>query len=61
MGGIWWIYGGLKGADPAWVQVPGRTVIQDAGDLYQAGVLETVLLDGRLCQPTSMKWYSTVS
>ncbi|MGA1219973.1 MAG: hypothetical protein ACO3XP_04950, partial [Ilumatobacteraceae bacterium] len=44
MGGIWWIYGiGLKGADPSWVQVPGRTVIQDAGDLYQAGVLENRL------------------
>jgi hypothetical protein len=44
MGGIWWIYGiGLKGADPSWVQVPGRTVIQDAGDLYQAGVLENKL------------------
>jgi len=45
MGGIWWIYGiGLKGADPSWVQVPGRTVIQDAGDLYQAGVLENRLV-----------------
>jgi len=44
MGGIWWFYGiGLKGADPSWVQVPGRTVIQDAGDLYQAGVLENKL------------------
>jgi len=44
MGGIWWIYGiGLKGADPSWVQVPGRTVIQDASDLYQAGVLENRL------------------
>ena len=44
MGGIWWIYGiGLKGADPSWVQVPGRTVIQDADDLYQAGVLENRL------------------
>ena len=44
MGGIWWVYGiGLKGADPSWVQVPGRTVIQDAGDLYQSGVLENRL------------------
>lgn len=41
MGSIWWIYGiGLKGADPTWVQVPGRTVIQQPEALYQAGVFE---------------------
>lgn len=44
MGSIWWIYGiGLKGADPTWVQVPGRTVIQEPDALYQAGVLENKL------------------
>ncbi|MEK9837928.1 MAG: hypothetical protein ACPHO9_06585 [Ilumatobacteraceae bacterium] len=41
MGAIWWIYGiGLKGEDPSWHQVPGRTVIQDPKGLYQAGVFE---------------------
>ena len=44
MGSSWWIYGiGLKGADPTWVQVPGRTVIQEPDALYQAGVLENKL------------------
>ena len=38
---IWWIYGiGLKGEDPSWRQVPGRTVIQDTEALHQAGVFE---------------------
>jgi hypothetical protein len=41
MGAIWWIYGiGLKGEDPSWRQVPGRTVIQDTEALHQAGVFE---------------------
>lgn len=41
MGAIWWIYGiGLKGEDPSWRQVPGRTVIQDTAALHQAGVFE---------------------
>jgi hypothetical protein len=41
MGAIWWIYGiGLKGEDPSWRQVPGRTVIQETDLLHQAGVLE---------------------
>lgn len=41
MGAIWWIYGiGLKGEDPTWVQVPGRTVIQEPDALYQAGVFD---------------------
>ncbi|MEY2975703.1 MAG: hypothetical protein RIR49_2123 [Actinomycetota bacterium] len=41
MGAIWWIYGiGLKGEDPSWRQVPGRTVIQDTDALHQAGVFE---------------------
>ncbi len=30
MGAIWWVYGiGLKGPEPSWEAVPGRTVIQD--------------------------------
>jgi hypothetical protein len=42
MGSIWWIYGiGLRGPEPSWVEVPGRTVIQDDAALVQAGVLDT--------------------
>ncbi len=30
MGITWWIYGiGLRGPDPTWAEVPGRTVLQD--------------------------------
>jgi hypothetical protein len=42
MGAVWWIYGiGLRGPDPTWEQIPGRTVIQDTDSLYTAGVLES--------------------
>jgi hypothetical protein len=41
MGMVWWIYGiGLRGPEPSWKAVEGRTVIQDTDSLYQAGVLE---------------------
>jgi hypothetical protein len=41
MGLIWWIYGiGLKGPEPSWEPVPGRTVIQDSQSLRNAGVLD---------------------
>ncbi len=41
LGIIWMIYGiGLKGPDPSWAEVPGRTVLQDTDALYQAGVFE---------------------
>ena len=41
MGIIWMIYGiGLKGPEPSWAEVPGRTVLQDTDALYQAGVFE---------------------
>lgn len=41
MGFVWWMYGiGLKGDVPEWKQVPGKTVIQEADLLYQAGVLD---------------------
>ena len=44
MGAVWWIYGiGLKGDAPAWVQVEGRTVIQDVRLLHEAGVLDDQL------------------
>ena len=40
MGAIWWIYGiGLKGPEPSWEAIPGKTVIQDSGSLRNAGVL----------------------
>jgi hypothetical protein len=41
LGIIWMIYGiGLKGPDPSWKEVPGRTVLQDTDALYQAEVFE---------------------
>src|SRR5918993_4833761 len=41
LGMIWMIYGiGLKGPDPSWAEVPGRTVLQDTDALYQAQVFE---------------------
>ena len=41
MGAIWWVYGiGLKGPEPSWEAIPGRTVIQDSGALRSAGVLD---------------------
>ncbi len=41
MGIIWAIYGiGLKGPEPSWAAIPGRTVLQDTNALYQAGVLD---------------------
>jgi hypothetical protein len=40
MGAIWWIYGiGLKGPEPSWEAIPGKTVIQDSSSLRNAGVL----------------------
>jgi hypothetical protein len=41
MGIIWMIYGiGLRGPDPSWKEVPGRTVLQDVDALYQSQVFE---------------------
>jgi len=41
MGSIWWIYGiGLKGPEPSWDAIPGKTVIQDVSSLRNAGVLD---------------------
>ena len=43
MGFIWMIYGiGLKGRDPSWDAVPGRTVLQDSQALMQAEVLDGI-------------------
>ena len=42
MGIVWAIYGiGLKGPEPSWDAIPGRTVLQDTNALYQAGVFDT--------------------
>jgi hypothetical protein len=42
MGITWSIYGiGLRGKDPTWDAVPGRTVLQDPHALYVSEVLET--------------------
>jgi len=41
MGMIWWIYGiGLRGPEPSWQPVPGRTVLQDTDALFNAGVFD---------------------
>jgi hypothetical protein len=41
MGIIWMIYGiGLKGPEPSWQPIPGRTVLQDTDALYRAGVFD---------------------
>ena len=41
MGMVWWVYGiGLRGPDPTWEQVPGRTVIQESDALFTAGVVD---------------------
>ncbi len=41
MGIIWLIYGiGLRGPEPSWQAVPGRTVVQDNDALYQAGLFD---------------------
>lgn len=43
MGITWWIYGiGLRGPDPTWAEVPGRTVLQSTDALYRAGILDQV-------------------
>jgi hypothetical protein len=44
MGIVWSIYGiGLRGKDPTWDAVPGRTVLQDTSALYKAGVFDQPL------------------
>jgi hypothetical protein len=42
MGAIWAVYGiGLRGPEPSWEAVAGRTVLQDSAALEQAQVLAT--------------------
>ena len=53
MGAIWWMYGiGLKGDEPSWKQVEGRTVIQEVDLLYQAGVVDEPL-DATAASPSN--------
>ena len=43
MGFVWMVYGiGLKGRDPSWDAVPGRTVLQDSQALVQSQVLDGI-------------------
>jgi hypothetical protein len=43
MGAMWCVYGiGLKGPEPSWEAIPGRTVIQDSGALRSSGVLDAL-------------------
>ena len=40
MAAIWWTYGiGLKGAEPSWDPMPGKTVLQDPQALVSSGAL----------------------
>jgi hypothetical protein len=42
MGCMWWTYGiGLKGPEPTWEAVSGRTILQDTAALTQAGVIDS--------------------
>lgn len=42
MGLIWWVYGiGLRGPEPSWDAVPGRTVLQDTEALHRAEVFDS--------------------
>lgn len=47
MGAIWWTYGiGLKGPEPSWEAVAGRTILQDTNALHQSGALDSpVVID----------------
>jgi hypothetical protein len=41
MGAVWWAYGiGLKGPEPSWEPVTGRTILQDTQALTQSGALD---------------------
>jgi hypothetical protein len=41
MGAVWWAYGiGLKGPEPSWAAVTGRTILQDTEALTQSGALD---------------------
>ena len=45
MGAVWWTYGiGLKGPEPTWEAVPGRTVLQDNNALLQSGAIDGPLV-----------------
>lgn len=42
MGAIWWAYGiGLKGREPTWEPVEGKTIIQDPSGFVEIGILDT--------------------
>jgi hypothetical protein len=47
MGAIWWTYGiGLRGPEPTWEAVTGRTILQDTASLTRSGALdEPVAID----------------
>lgn len=53
MGAIWWAYGiGLKGPEPSWEAVAGRTILQDTKALHQAGALDAPVEVGDDPTPT---------
>ncbi len=54
MGAVWWMYGiGLKGPEPSWDPVPGRTVLQDPTALRSSEVLDAPVEVGTTPQATA--------
>lgn len=44
LGAMWWTYGiGLKGSEPTWDGIAGKTVLQDTAALSEAGALHTTI------------------
>lgn len=52
MGAMWWAYGiGLKGPEPTWEAVVGRTVLQDTDALTRSGALNDPVVVGADATP----------
>jgi hypothetical protein len=52
MGCVWWAYGiGLKGPEPTWEAVTGRTILQDTQALHSSGALDAPVQVGADADP----------
>jgi hypothetical protein len=52
MGAVWWAYGiGLKGPEPTWEAVTGRTILQDTKALHESGALDAPVQVGADAEP----------
>jgi hypothetical protein len=52
MGTMWWTYGiGLKGPEPTWEAVQGRTILQDTPSLSKAGALDAPVVVSDTASP----------